>query len=48
MASSLESNLRQLLMHCEAIADEQPDSWRLRKYMKSLDTMCVELDSLST
>lgn len=41
----LEINVRNLIAHCEELAKEEPTSWRLKKYIKSLDTMIDELQS---
>lgn len=42
MGSKLEMDVRGLLAHCEELADSK--DWRLKKYIKSLDTMIDELD----
>lgn len=44
MTSKLEMDVRGLLAHCEELANEDSKDWRLKKYIKSLDTMIGELD----
>lgn len=43
MSSKLEIDVRGLLLHCEELANEDQKDWRLKKYIKSLDTMIQEL-----
>lgn len=45
MGTRLEVNVRTLISHCEELAKEESNTWRLKKYIKSLDTMVKELDS---
>lgn len=45
MSSKLEINVRSLISHCEELAKEDANSWRLKKYIKSLETMIDELQS---
>lgn len=45
MSSKLEINIRSLIAHCEELAKEDANSWRLKKYIKSLITMVDELES---
>lgn len=42
MTSKLEINVRSLLKQCEEMVDQQ--DWRLSKYIRSLDTMILELE----
>lgn len=46
MTTKLEINIRSLLSHCEELAKSNDDanSWRIKKYIKSLDTMIKELE----
>lgn len=44
-STMLEINVRNLIAHCEELARDEPTSWRLKKYIKSLDTMIDELQS---
>lgn len=44
MNSKLEMDVRGLLSHCEELANADNSDWRLKKYIKSLDTMIQELD----
>lgn len=44
MSTKLELDVRGLLAHCEELAQEDDKDWRLKKYIKSLDTMIQELD----
>lgn len=43
MSSKLEVNIRSLISHCEEMAKEDKQDWRLKKFIKSLDTMIIEL-----
>lgn len=43
MSSKLEINIRSLIFHCEEMAKEDKQDWRLKKFIKSLDTMIIEL-----
>lgn len=42
MSSKLEINIRSLISHCEEMANDNNKDWRLKKYIKSLDTMILE------
>lgn len=42
--TKLEIDVRGLLVHCEELAMNDENDWRLKKYIKSLDTMVQELD----
>lgn len=44
MTAKLEIDVRGLLSHCEELANEDGNDWRLKKYIKSLNTMIQELD----
>ena len=44
MGTKLELDVRGLLTHCEELAQEDSKDWRLKKYIKALDTMIGELD----
>uniref|UniRef100_U5EV67 Vesicle transport protein USE1 n=1 Tax=Corethrella appendiculata TaxID=1370023 RepID=U5EV67_9DIPT len=44
MTSKLEINIRSLIAQCEEIVNTDQDNWRLKKYIKSLDTMIRELE----
>lgn len=44
MSTKLEIDVRGLLAHCEELANTDGSDWRLKKYIKSLDTMILELD----
>uniref|UniRef100_A0A0K8TTI2 Vesicle transport protein USE1 n=1 Tax=Tabanus bromius TaxID=304241 RepID=A0A0K8TTI2_TABBR len=43
MVSKLEINIRSLMSNCEELVSEEENFWRLRKYIKSLNTMIQEL-----
>ncbi|XP_058460035.1 vesicle transport protein USE1 [Malaya genurostris] len=43
MTSKLEINVRSLIAQCEEIATVDKLDWRLKKYIRSLDTMILEL-----
>lgn len=43
MSTKLEIDVRGLLAHCEELASDDDKDWRLKKYIKSLDTMIQEL-----
>ncbi|XP_050075474.1 vesicle transport protein USE1 [Anopheles maculipalpis] len=43
MASKLEINIRSLIAQCEEIVAVDKQDWRLKKYIRSLDTMIEEL-----
>lgn len=43
MATKLEINVRTLIVQCEDLAKDDANSWLLKKYIKSLDTMINEL-----
>lgn len=43
MASKLEANIRSLVTHCEELVQDEADSWMLKSYIKSLDTLIEEL-----
>lgn len=45
MTTKLEVDVRSLISHCEELAKDDPTCWRLKKYIKSLDTMVSELES---
>lgn len=42
MSTKLEINIRSLISHCEEMANDNNKDWRLKKYIKSLDTMISE------
>lgn len=42
MSTKLEINIRSLISHCEEMAKDNNKDWRLKKYIKSLDTMIFE------
>lgn len=44
MTSKLEINIRSLIAQCEELASVDNQDWRLKKYIKSLDTMISELE----
>lgn len=44
MTSKLEINVRSLIAQCEELASVDKQDWRLKKYIKSLDTMISELE----
>lgn len=44
MTSKLEINVRSLIAQCEELASVDQQDWRLKKYIKSLDTMISELE----
>lgn len=44
MTSKLQLNIRSLIAHCEEMANANSQDWRLKKYIKSLDTMINELE----
>ncbi|XP_065361294.1 vesicle transport protein USE1 [Calliphora vicina] len=46
MATKLNVNIRTLLANCEELAKEEVNFWRLKKFIKSLDTMIVELKNM--
>jgi hypothetical protein len=46
MAAKLELNIRTLLNTCEQLAKEEEQKWRLPHYIKSLDSMILELEDL--
>ncbi|KAH8288074.1 hypothetical protein KR018_011511 [Drosophila ironensis] len=46
MATKLNVNIRTLLTNCEDLAKDEQNFWRLQKFIKSLDTMLAELESL--
>lgn len=46
MATKLNVNIRTLLANCEELAKEETNYWRLKKFIKSLDTMIDELKSM--
>ncbi|CAD7004342.1 vesicle transport protein USE1 isoform X2 [Ceratitis capitata] len=43
MATKLNVNIRTLLSNCEELAKDETNYWRLKKFIKSLDTMIEEL-----
>lgn len=45
MSSNLEINIRSLISQCEEMANENNKDWRLKKFIRSLDTMINELQS---
>ena len=47
MASKLEMNIRSLIVHCEEEVKKDANSWMVKKYIKSLDTMIKELEASS-
>lgn len=44
MTSNLEINIRSLISQCEEMVEQNSQDWRLKKYIKSLDTMIHELE----
>ncbi|KAM7358418.1 vesicle transport protein Use1 [Cochliomyia hominivorax] len=46
MATKLNVNIRTLLANCEELAKEEVNFWRLKKFIKSLDTMINELKNM--
>ncbi|XP_055526768.1 vesicle transport protein USE1 [Wyeomyia smithii] len=44
MTSKLEINVRSLIAQCEEIVSADKQDWRLKKYIRSLDTMILELE----
>lgn len=44
MASTLEINIRSLIVQCEELAKDDTNNWLLKKYIRSLDTMINELE----
>ncbi|XP_023299790.2 vesicle transport protein USE1 [Lucilia cuprina] len=46
MATKLNVNIRTLLANCEELAKEEVNFWRLKKFIKSLDTMIDELKNM--
>lgn len=44
MNTKLEIDIRSLIAHCEEMANEDSKDWRLKKYIKSLDTMISEFE----
>ncbi|XP_055609529.1 vesicle transport protein USE1 [Uranotaenia lowii] len=44
MSSKLEINVRSLIAQCEEMIGEDGQDWRLKKYIRSLDTMIFELE----
>lgn len=46
MATKLNVNIRTLLANCEELAKEEANFWRLKKFIKSLDTMIDELKNM--
>lgn len=46
MSIKLESNIRKLLTQCEELINDNNYSWRLKKYIKSLDEMIKDLETL--
>ncbi|XP_053683177.1 vesicle transport protein USE1 [Sabethes cyaneus] len=44
MTSKLEINVRSLIAQCEEIVSADQQDWRLKKYIRSLDTMILELE----
>ncbi|XP_073837447.1 vesicle transport protein Use1 [Musca autumnalis] len=45
-ATKLNVNIRTLLANCEELAKDEANYWRLKKFIKSLDTMIDELGSM--
>lgn len=45
MTLNLEINIRSLISQCEEMANQNNKDWRLKKYLKSLDTMINELEN---
>lgn len=45
MTSKLETNIRELLSQCETLIKDNNYSWRLKKYIKSLDDMIRDLEN---
>ncbi|XP_037946220.1 vesicle transport protein USE1-like [Teleopsis dalmanni] len=43
MVTKLNVNIRTLLSNCEELSKDENNYWRLRKFIKSLDTMIIEL-----
>lgn len=46
MATKLNVNIRTLLVNCEELAKQETNFWRLKKFIKSLDTMINELKNM--
>lgn len=46
MATKLKVNIRTLLANCEELAKDEVNFWRLKKFIKSLDTMIDELKNM--
>ncbi|XP_067645523.1 vesicle transport protein USE1 isoform X2 [Eurosta solidaginis] len=44
MATKLNVNIRTLLSNCEELAKDEANYWRLKKFIKSVDTMIEELE----
>lgn len=45
-ATKLNVNIRTLLANCEELAKDEVNYWRLKKFIKSLDTMIEELGGM--
>lgn len=43
MSTKLNVNIRTLLSNCEELSKDEENYWRLKKFIKSLDTMIEEL-----
>lgn len=43
MVTKLNVNIRTLLLNCEELSKDETNYWRLKKFIKSLDTMIDEL-----
>lgn len=43
MSAKLELNLRTLLAQCEELVKDEEQQWRLKSYIKSIDSMIQEL-----
>lgn len=41
--TKLNVNIRTLLANCEELAKDETNNWRLKKFIKSIDTMIDEL-----
>lgn len=39
MAGKLEVSIRSLISHCEELAKDEEQTWRLSRYIKSVDGM---------
>ncbi|XP_013118700.1 vesicle transport protein USE1 [Stomoxys calcitrans] len=46
-STKLNVNIRTLLANCEELAKDETNFWRLKKFIKSLDTMIEELGNMA-